>query len=83
MYSVVHIYVLHSSVLVYNIFAEEKCVLIDWVGEDSYSLVKGGRVNNGSHRIREVSEVKFRAGHYDGLVHVVAAGKPVVCTQYT
>ena len=31
--------------------AGEKYVLIDWVGEDSYSVVNGGRMNDGVFRV--------------------------------
>jgi hypothetical protein len=42
-------------------------LLVDWVGEDTYSMVQGRRVD-GSYRVGEVSRVTFGVGYYDGLV---------------
>ena len=53
--------------------AEETYVLIDWVGEDSSSVVKGTNVIGGSFKVGEVSTVRTGGRNYDGIV--VASGK--------
>ena len=61
-------------------FAGDSYLLVDWVGEDSYSVVKGQRVN-GLYRVGEVCRVKFGVGRYDGFI--VAAGKSETCYSTT
>ena len=54
-------------------FAGETYALVDWVGEESSSVVQGIRVAGGFVRVGEVSKIRVSGGVFDGLV--IASGK--------
>ena len=57
-----------------NVFpAGETYVLIDWVGENTSSVLQGVKVAGGGFSVGDVSPIRIGTETYDGLV--VASGK--------
>ena len=54
-------------------FLQEKPVLVDWVGENTSSVLQGAKVAGGGFSVGEVSPIRIGTETYDGLV--VASGK--------
>ena len=62
-----------TCIMILSYTAEETYVVVDWVGEETSSVIQSIRVGGGIFRVGDVSNIRISGGQYQGIV--ISSGK--------